>query len=119
MQVDELSRWIRKLYADNEIYKFYKCKEWIRLRDEVLSESHYECQHCLRDGIYKPAEMVHHLNEVRKRPDLALSKEYVDNKTNERRANLIALCNACHEKEHDRFASCKPKSERFTNAERW
>ena len=117
----ELATWIKQLIRDNKIYKFYKTKEWLALRAEVMREDHYECQHCLQRGIYTRADMVHHVNEVRKRPDLALTKHFVDTKTHEKKRNLISLCNSCHEMEHDRFEMIRQKNgkEKFMNEERW
>lgn len=117
----ELATWIRELIRTDQLYKFYKSKEWIELRTEVMRGDHYECQHCLQRGIYSRAEMVHHVNEVRKRPDMALTKEYVDAITNETKRNLVSLCNACHEMEHDRFEQYRTERGlfKFTNEERW
>ena len=117
-----LDVWIRQLIREDKIYLFYKSDDWLELRDEVMKDAHYECQHCLKNGIYKRAEMVHHINEVRKRPDLALTREFIDAITNEKIINLIALCNSCHEKEHpDRFGNYRIQKgiERFTNEEKW
>ena len=116
-----LDVWIRQLIRDGCIYKFYKSDEWLSLRDEVMRDAHYECQRCLLHGIYNRAEMVHHVNEVRKRPDLALTRRFIDPITHEEINNLIALCNSCHEKEHDRWGNFKKQNspQRFTNEERW
>ena len=116
-----LATWIRQLIDQQAIYKFYKSEEWIRLRDEVMRDSHNECQHCLQNGIYRRAEMVHHVNEVRKRPDLALTREFVDVITGEKITNLIALCNPCHERVHDRCGNFREQNgnARFRNEERW
>ncbi len=117
-----LDVWIRQLIREDKIYLFYKTDDWLELRDDVMRDAHYECQHCLKNGIYKRAEMVHHINEVRKRPDLALTREFIDAITNEKIINLIALCNSCHEKEHpDRFGNYRMQRgiERFTNEEKW
>ena len=117
-----LDVWIRKLIREDKIYLFYKTDDWLELRDDVMRDAHYECQHCLKDGIYKRAEMVHHINEVRKRPDLALTREFTDAITHEKIINLVALCNSCHEKEHpDRFGNYRARRgiERFTNEEKW
>lgn len=115
-----LATWIRRLIEDGKIYQFYKSDDWEELRDEVLRECHYECQLCLKHGIYKRAEMVHHVNEVRKRPDLALTKQFVDALTGETIINLIALCNPCHERVHDRAGTARAANDqRFSNMERW
>ena len=114
-----LEDYIYSLIANGNIYKFYKTDEWNSLRDEVMREQHYECQRCLEAGRYTRADMVHHVNEVRKVPRLALSKTFVDSEGKEQR-NLIALCNPCHEREHDRAnVAARENVKRFTNAERW
>lgn len=117
-----LAEWIRSLIRDGEVYKFYKTDDWLELRDDVMRDAHNECQHCLRKGKYTRAEMVHHINEVRKRPDLALTREFIDPITKEKRTNLVALCNSCHELEHpDRFGNYRAQRgiEKFSNEERW
>ena len=117
-----LATWIRQLIEEDALWKFYKSNEWMELKDDVMRDAHYECQHCLKKGKYTRAEMVHHINEVRKRPDLALTRECVDPITKESTANLVALCNSCHELEHpDRFGNYRERRgiERFTNDERW
>lgn len=116
-----LATWIRQLIDQDKIYQFYKSDEWIRLRDEVLRDAHFECQHCLAKGIYKRADMVHHVNEVRKRPDLALTRSFIDPITHDVIINLVALCNQCHEKVHDRCGNFKRQNgnEQFRNEERW
>ena len=64
-----------------------------------MRDQHYECQLCKKNGIVtsrsvegsydverKPIELVvHHKIPVKKRPDLALSKD-----------NLMVLCPECH-----------------------
>lgn len=117
----ELAVWIGELIAQDKLYKFYKSREWLALRDEVLREHHYECQHCLKHGRYKRAVMVHHVNEVRKRPDMALTKEYIDAASGATVQNLVPLCFACHEAEHDRWEKTRAEQgrERFVNVERW
>lgn len=117
-----LETWIRQLIKEDTLFKFYKSDDWEELRADVMRDAHNECQHCLKKGIYKRAEMVHHINEVRKRPDLALTREFVDPITNEKIINLIALCNSCHEMEHpDRFGNYRLQRgiEKFTNEEKW
>lgn len=116
-----LASWIQQLIENDKIYLFYKSDDWIQLRDNVLKDAHYECQHCLKHGIYKRAEMVHHINEVRKRPDLALTRSFVDPITHDEIINLIALCNSCHEKVHDRCRNFRRENgaEKFQNEERW
>lgn len=96
-----LGQWIRELIAENRLYRFYKCDEFKAVRNIVLEKYHNECKHCMERGIYTPAKVVHHVNEVRERPDLALSLYYRDS-NGEVKENLIPLCQNCHEIEHGR-----------------
>lgn len=110
-------QWIRELIQQGKEYKFYKSRSWLDLRESVLEQFHYECQECCKQGKYKRAETVHHINEVKKRPDLALSEYYIDSMTGEKKRNLIPLCNDCHNKAHERMGYKKPKPQ--LNVERW
>lgn len=112
-----LDEWIRQLISENNIIKFYKTKEWMQLKQEVMWELHYECQECLKKGKYSKADCVHHVNEVRLRPDLALSKYYLDKDGKEQR-NLLPVCNHCHNKIHDKLGSWQYR-DKFKNKERW
>ena len=59
-----------------------------------MKQAHYLCECCLRQGIYKPAEIVHHVIELDpitiENPEIALSFD-----------NLEAVCRECHNKYHD------------------
>lgn len=112
-----LATWIRQLIKANRLELFYKCEEWIALRLEVLIENHYECSECLKRGRYTRADCVHHVNEVRKRPDLALSKFFIDDE-GKKQKQLVPLCNKCHNIIHDKLGNYQKKN-RFTNEERW
>lgn len=112
-----LARYIRQLIAKDNIGLFYLTEDWYELRLEVLREHHYECAECVKVGRYTRAVCVHHVNEVRHRPDLALSKFYVD-KDGKRLPNLIPLCNSCHNRVHDKLGNWQRK-DKFTNEERW
>lgn len=116
----DLIRFIRDCEQKNKMYRFYKLKPWIKLRDEVLKESHNECYDCKNQGIItlgtdeEPLE-VHHINFVKIRPDLALSKFYVDI-DGMLKPNLVALCHRCHDKRHGRFGT---SSTNYINEEKW
>lgn len=113
-----LTKWIREIDRDGRIYRFYKTEEWRRLREEVLRDCHYECQLCLSRGKYTRAQTVHHVNEVRKKPWLALSRTYIED--GQRKPNLIPLCNRCHNEVHERkLMGMEPKPKGFMNEERW
>ena len=59
-----------------------------------MKRAHYLCENCLRKGIYKPAEIVHHKIEIDpitvERPEIALNFD-----------NLEAVCRDCHDEIHD------------------
>lgn len=111
-----LETYIRELIKNNRLIEFYKSDDWIELRADVLEEYHNECQECLKRGIVTRAECVHHVNHVRNRPDLALSKTYTDKDGNEHQ-QLIPLCNPCHNIMHPEKGN--PKKSEFTNVEKW
>lgn len=112
-----LSLYIRRLIEADRLEIFYQTEDWKELRADVLDSFHNECQECLKKGIYTKADCVHHINEVRHRPDLALSKYYVDQKGNSQ-PNLVPLCNQCHNIVHDKLGEWQ-KKDKFTNKERW
>ena len=112
-----LAKWIRQLIRDNKVEKFYLTDDWKELRQDVLEFFHFECQECLKKGNYTKADCVHHVNEVRVRPDLALSRMYTDHK-GQQQYNLMPLCNACHNMVHDKLGEWQRK-DTFTNIERW
>ena len=74
--------------------KFYSSKAWQSCRNEYMKQAHYLCEVCLRKGIYKPAEIVHHIIELDpitiERPEIALNFD-----------NLEAVCRECHNELHD------------------
>lgn len=113
-----LADYIRQLIKAGQIEKFYLSDDWKELRQDVLDDFHNECQECLKRGKITTKELcVHHVNEVRDRPDLALSRHYVDSK-GIKQYNLIPLCKTCHNLIHEKLKNYKKKS-RFTNEERW
>lgn len=114
-----LALWIRELLADGTEWKFYKTDEWLELRADIMEEQHNECEMCRERGEYARAETVHHVNELRDRPYLALSKTYID-KEGKRQRNLMALCFLCHNKVHKRFqGGWWKKKEKPLTEERW
>lgn len=112
-----LASYIRQLIISGKLPRFYLTEDWKELRQDVLDTFHYECQECLKRGAYTKAVCVHHVNEVRLRPDLALSRYYVDDK-GQRKPNLVPLCNKCHNLIHDKLGEYQ-RQDKFTNEERW
>lgn len=94
-----LEEWIRQ----GKVQSFYHTKEWRRLRRIALIRDNRECQNCKEDGLCtRNALEVHHLEEVRLRPEKALEL-----------SNLKTLCIKCHNKEHDRGARGRKKREKY------
>ena len=113
------AKMIQQLIASGNIHKFYVSPEWRRLRREVLAADKGECQICKAKGFYKPANHVHHVNYVRKHPELALSKTYVDDDGNVKR-NLVSVCKECHETVcHPERLPYHGKKQKPLTAERW
>lgn len=112
-----LSEYIKDLIKRDKVELFYYTDDWKELREEILKDFHNECQECLKKGRYTRADCVHHVNELRHRPDLALSRDYTDEK-GMRKYNLIPLCNTCHNIIHDKLTKFKRK-DMFVNEEKW
>ena len=87
--------WIKQCTARGEARRFYLSGMWRRKRAEVLSLDRHECQLHKQRGQYRKATMVHHVNELKHRPELALSIWHEDKR------NLLSLCNDCHEEVHN------------------
>lgn len=113
-----LATYIRQLISKDKVEQFYYTEDWKELRQDVLDYFHNECQGCLKKGKYTRADCVHHVNEVRHRPELALSRYYIDHK-GKQQYNLLPLCNECHNQAHPEKAWKRKDIERFTNEERW
>ena len=115
---------IRELIDKDELWRFYKSKEWIALKTKVLKENHYECAECRKHGVitrYDDGRLlstVHHVCHVRDHPELALSEWYKDYSTGKLERNLIPVCKACHNKLHPEKIK-RSSQEKFMNEERW
>ena len=40
--------------------KFYNSKAWIRCKEAYLESKNHLCERCLAEGVYTPADIVHH-----------------------------------------------------------
>lgn len=73
--------------------RLYKSKAWKACRDGYLKRAGGLCEECLSRGIWRPAEIVHHIVEVTPEniddPRVALNWE-----------NLQAVCRECHAEKH-------------------
>lgn len=94
-------RRVRKYTTDNIQYylpgwiasgcknKFYGLALWTEKRNEIMTRDRCLCQDCLARGVITPAAVVHHIQYLDVRPDLALDD-----------SNLISLCKFCHKVRH-------------------
>ncbi|MCG7217370.1 HNH endonuclease [Paenibacillus mucilaginosus] len=74
---------------DPKFVAFYKSSAWLSTRQAALIRDNHLCQHCLQQQRLTPADMVHHIQEVREAWELRLVAD-----------NLISLCDACHNRIH-------------------
>lgn len=107
------ARWILSLIASDNLQAFYHSRYWNNFRITILRTHPHRCYLCERKkparltplrmpwekpkgpNDKRPVAIVHHVNEIRKRPDLALSE--LDERG---RRNVIVICPACHWGEH-------------------
>jgi 5-methylcytosine-specific restriction enzyme A len=87
-----------KYKRNKEAKKFYNSTTWRKCREYVLKRDNYLCQRCLRKGILRAADVVHHKEHLEDNPEKALNPE-----------NLESLCHACHNEEHPEKGQ-KPKT---------
>ncbi|MCU5330637.1 HNH endonuclease signature motif containing protein [Bacillus wiedmannii] len=97
---NEQDRRYDKHKRDQEAKRFYNSTAWKNCRQLVLGRDNYLCQECLKEGVLTTADMVHHIEHFKDKPDKALVLE-----------NLISLCNACHNKEHPEKSGGEKKKE--------
>ena len=73
--------------------QFYSSKAWQDCREGYAKSQRYLCENCLRRGIYKPGEIVHHMIEITPdniyKPEISMSWD-----------NLQLLCRDCHAEQH-------------------
>jgi 5-methylcytosine-specific restriction enzyme A len=75
-----------------ETNPFYLNKKWKMKRASILKRDEYQCRECSRFGKVTAATTVHHINPLESYPEYKFHD-----------ANLISLCNRCHESMHNRF----------------
>ena len=89
-------RWLTGLIEAGDVHPFYVCREWLQVSQQVRRMDRDECQICKSRGRYRRAELVHHVNHLRRAPALALDIWYTDGE-GQRQRNLLSVCRACHE----------------------
>lgn len=111
---------IVSMVVNGDTRPFYNSREWRKLSKRVIKNGNYECQLCKKKGKVSTAVLTHHWNELKKRPDLAYSLTYVDER-GEIKQQLIPLCFDCHEKLHKRglYAETQTPEHKFWQEEKW
>jgi len=103
---------IKELIQQDKLVKFYQCPAWYGkngIRQQALERDNYECVRCKAQGKVTTDKLqVHHIKEVKDRPDLALVL-----------SNVETLCLYHHNEEHDRLKEYQKKKPKFENVERW
>lgn len=73
--------------------KFYKGPAWQRCREAAIKRDRYLCVDCMKKGIIRPAEEVHHIQHLTPEnindPEISLNLD-----------NLVSLCRDCHQARH-------------------
>ena len=77
---------------DPKIAKRYRSKQWAKVRRLKLACNPF-CERCLREGIYKAAEIVHHKTYIDE-------TNYLDDTIFLGLDNLEGICIAHHNREH-------------------
>ncbi|OEL06889.1 hypothetical protein AST13_02295 [Staphylococcus xylosus] len=67
----------------------YKGKDWMKLRTLALNRDNHLCQMCIRNSVFTPADLVHHIIYVKSDFSKALDLD-----------NLMCVCSKCHNKIH-------------------
>lgn len=67
-------------------YNFYRTKQWVNLRQQVLNRDDYMCQYCKAQSIFTPnSKTVDHIVPIEVMPSLMADE-----------ANLATICRKCH-----------------------
>lgn len=109
-------RQLTALISAGQEARFYDWPEWEAARADVFRQDHWECQRC-RDlhRRYRRAVLVHHVQHLKARPDLALS--LLDPATGQRQ--LVSLCRSCHEDVHPERRWRRGVQREPVTVERW
>ena len=94
------------MLTDKEAKHIYNSARWKEKRMQILIRDHFECQDCrarLENAVSHDIQLkgwerkihratqVHHIIELKERPDLAFDDD-----------NLVSLCGMCHNIRHGR-----------------
>lgn len=90
---------------------FYGRIAWKEIRTAVMKRDAWLCQDCLKAGIYKPAEEVHHIIPI-------TPTNINDESITLNMDNLISLCKDCHHKRHEKPNLGERRNRRY-NVNEW
>lgn len=103
----ERTRQYDQHWRDKRTHDYYGSAAWKKLRKMAMAEHGGLCQLCLADGVVRAAEVVHHLDELRKQASLGASLD-----------RLQPLCRECHERIHDRLGQAAARGGAVQKSER-
>lgn len=81
------------MHHDAEIEAFYTSRQWRKSRASFLKEKGGLCELCLKNGLIEPAVHVHHRTPI-------TPENLGDPRITLDHANLMALCEECHQEQH-------------------
>lgn len=81
------------MHHDAEIEAFYTSRQWRKSRASFLKEKGGLCELCLKKGLIEPAVHVHHRTPI-------TPENLGDPRITLDHANLMALCEECHQEQH-------------------
>lgn len=89
----------------SSIREFYSSIQWRKCREAYRKSKGNLCERCLKNGLIVPCDEVHH--------KIRLTKENVnDPKISLNFENLEALCESCHDIEHEQDIKNRWRSKR-------
>jgi 5-methylcytosine-specific restriction endonuclease McrA len=85
--------WGARAYMKDYAERFYKSRKWQKVRQYVWTRDKGLCQNCLKNGLIKGGDTVHHIIEIN--PENITNEEISLNPD-----NLVTLCRDCHAAMH-------------------
>lgn len=102
---------IKSWLSEGKAYRCYQLPQWRGkngIRERAMKRDNYECQDCKRLGKQSRVDEVHHIVELKQRPELFLDLN-----------NVVCLCKDCHNKRHRRELRGYTKRAEPLTPERW
>lgn len=99
--IKETNNYYDKYKRNKESKTFYQSAAWQKTRELALMRDRYLCVECFKQKKIKKADVVHHLQEYKDKPELGLTL-----------SNLSSICHSCHNKHHK---SSQESAEKVSN----